>query len=379
MKKVICVLLLLCCVILASCGKQQPEPEKTTESTTEYVIDEASLLTADAVAQHDCSVHGHVYSKATCQKAATCYYCGDQTGELGAHDWTHATCLKRATCTVCGIETGSYTGHRFTTATCAGPSSCAVCGLTTGSTLAHKFRAATCVTPSMCSVCLKTTGSALGHIWTGGGSCTEDQVCTRCKRHLTAPGHQMTGGSCTQDAVCSVCGYTEKAKGHQYVDGVCTVCGKTEPPAQNEDATRPSTTVSVSSTEVETTMPPIDIAALTQYGEAIRAHLQAAHDDADASISASAEEGRALAQSATENLRAAQTQIDEAFAMCKADARLKAASDALNAVSSAIRKSAAVTTFYDATFLKTVTTIRADSTKGLDALKTYEKAVQKLS
>ena len=45
----------------------------------------------------------------------------------------------------------------------------------------------------------------------------------------------------------------------------------------------------------------------------------------------------------------------------------------------AIKKSAAVQSFYDSTFIKSVTTIRADSTKGLDALKAYEKAIQNLS
>ena len=374
MKKLLLALLVLLCVFLVSC-RRDPDPVQMTESTTEYVIDEQALLKADEVVRHDCSVHGHVFSKATCQKAATCYYCGEQTGGLAAHDWMHATCMQKATCTVCGAEKGDFAAHRFTKATCAAPASCAVCGAKSGGALAHHFRAATCVSPSMCSVCMKKQGSALGHIWTGG-SCTEDQVCSRCKRHLPAPGHKMTGGSCTEDAVCSVCGYVEKAKGHNYVDGVCTVCGKTAEDVRREDATRTTTALV---TEVETTLPEIDVAALTQYGETIRTYLQTAHDEADASISASAEEGKTLATSATENLRAAGSQIDEAILLCKSDKRLKPALDALNAVGNAIKKSAAVQSFYDSTFIKSVTTIRADSTKGLDALKAYEKAIQNLS
>ncbi len=378
MKKIFCAMLLLLCVFLVSCKKQSGPATSTesSESTTEYMIDEEALLDADEVARHDCDVHGHVFSKATCQKVSTCYYCGAETGELAAHDWTHATCLEKAKCTVCGVETGTFADHRFTKATCAGPASCAVCGLTTGGTPSHQFRAATCVSPSMCTVCMKKQGSALGHIWTGG-SCTQDQVCTRCNRHIAAPGHQMTGGSCTQDAVCSVCGYTEKAKGHQYENGVCTVCGKTTVQAQQEEATR--TTVPVSATEVESTLPAIDVDSLTMYAETIRTLLQTAHDEADASISAEAEKGRELALSSTENLREAQKQIEEAAALCKDDSRLKAASDALSSVSKAIEKSAAVKSFYDSSFLNSVKTIRADCTNGLEALKSFEKEIRKLS
>ena len=374
MKKALCIAVLLCCFFLVSCRKQ-PEPAQNTEPSTEYLIDAQSLLEAEEVAHHDCSVHGHVFSKATCLKVATCFYCGEQTGELAAHDWTHATCLKKATCTVCGAEKGGFAEHRFTKATCAAPSSCSVCGITTGSALAHHFRAATCVSPSMCSTCMKKQGSALGHNWTGG-SCTQDKICSRCSRHLPAPGHKMTEGSCTEDSVCTVCGYTVKAEGHKFVEGICTVCGKSTYQAQKDEATR---TTTAASTEVETTLPALNKTQLLQYGETIRTHLQKAHDDADASIPVSMEEGVVLATSATESLREAQAVINEAIAYCKNDPRLKAASDALAAAGSAIKKSASVTSFYDSTFIKSVTTIRADSTKGLESLNAYDKAIQKLS
>ena len=186
----------------------------------------------------------------------------------------------------------------------------------------------------------------------------------------------MVGGSCMQDAVCSVCGYTVKAAGHQYVDGVCTVCGKTIRQAQQEEATRMTTSLS---TKAETTLPELNVDILTQYSETIRMHLQKAHDDADASITAPAEQGRELALSATDSLRQAQTVIEEAIQVCRNDTRLKAAADSMSAVGAAIKKSAAVTSFYDSTFLKSITTIRADSTKALDALKKYDQEIKKLS
>lgn len=374
MKKSLCIGLLIACVFLVSCHRES-EAEPSAVSTTEYVIDADALLKAEEVARHDCTIHGHVFSKATCQKAATCFYCGAQKGELAAHDWMHATCLQKATCTVCGVTTGDFAAHRFTKATCAAPASCAVCGMTSGSALSHHFRAATCVSPSMCTVCMKKQGNALGHIWTGG-SCTTGQVCTRCKRQLPAPGHKMVGGSCTEDAVCSVCGYTEKAKGHNYVDGVCTVCGKTMMQAQQEDATRTTTALA---TEIETTLPELDTDALTQYGASIRTLLQSAHDKADDSITESAETGRALALESTEDLRAAQTQIEEAIAFCRSDTRLKTAADALTAVAKTIQQSAKVNSFYDSTFLKTITTIRGDCTKALNQLSAYDKAIQNLA
>ena len=171
-----------------------------------------------------------------------------------------------------------------------------------------------------------------------------------------------------EDAVCSVCGYTEKAKGHQYVDGVCTVCGKSTFQAQQEDATR--TTTSVVS-EVESTLPRLDPTPFTKYGETIRSLIQTAHDEADDSIFAPREDGVSLAQSSTENLRAAQAQIDEAIALCKTDDRLSAVSTALTAVAKAIKESASVKEFYDDTFLNRMTAVRSDCTKGLEAMKPY--------
>lgn len=376
MKKCLLLLLTLVCICLpTSCrNKEKPAPSTISEPTTEYVIDSEALLGAEEVVHHDCNVHGHVFSLATCLQKATCFYCGLQQGDFAPHDWTHATCLSKSTCTVCGAQTGEKAGHLFTKATCAAPASCAVCGAASGSALAHNFRPATCVSPSMCSVCMKKQGSPLGHQWTGG-SCTEPKVCTRCKRTLAAPGHQMKGGSCTEDAVCSVCGYTEKAKGHQFVDGVCTVCGKTKQQAVREDQTR----TTQSETEVETTIPALDLDPLKQGVQSVRENLQAAHDDADNAIKLSKDESRILAQSSVDHLNQTLEIIDNMTALCEKDERLKSVSDALASVRKAVQKSASISSFYDDTFLKTIIAIRADSTSGLNVLSNVDKALEKIS
>lgn len=368
-KRFACILLLGLFLCLCACGKDDPP-----QSTTSYVLDAQRLLNAEEIRQHDCDVHGHVYSQATCEKRAACYYCGAETGELGEHDWMRATCIRKATCTVCGAEQGDFGSHLFTKATCAAPSSCAVCGAKSGSALAHSFKAATCVTPSICTGCMRKQGSALGHTWTGG-SCTEGRTCTRCKRQEAAPGHKMSKGSCTQDAVCSVCGYTEKAKGHQFQNGVCTVCGKTLTQASSEDATR-TTTAAV--TQTETTQPPLDLTALQAYGDTLQTLLQQAHDEADNAIGASGDERKTLAVSAVGHLAQAVDTVEEAAALCNADARTKALADKLTAVKKAIQNSATLQNFYDSSFINTMVTVRADSTAGLNALKAYQTALTAL-
>ena len=373
MKKLLILLLLPACAFLASCGRQQGAAEPT-EPTTIYKIDAEALLDAEEVAHHDCSVHGHVFSEPTCQKVSTCFYCGEMQGGLGEHDWMHATCMQRATCTVCGLQNGDYAAHRFTTATCAGPASCVFCGTTSGSALAHQFRPATCVSPSMCANCMKKQGNPLGHMWTGG-SCTQGQVCKRCNRTLPAPGHKMSAGSCTEDSVCSVCGYTVKAKGHQFVDTVCSVCGKTMFEAQQAEAARSTT---LPSTEPESTLPAIDKTKLKQYGTSIREYLQTAHDEVDDAITKPGVEGRELALHATEELRKAQALIDEAKEFCKSDARLKQLSDTLSSAEQAIRTSASLTADDDLSSLNRLTKMRADCTAGLEAVQSYEKAIDKL-
>ncbi|MBQ7543233.1 MAG: hypothetical protein IJT44_13180 [Clostridia bacterium] len=377
MKKALCFwLFLLTVFLLVSCGKSPSTPPVTTESPTEYVIDAEALLNAEALVNHDCEVHGHVFSKATCQQKATCFYCGVQTGELAAHDWMHPTCLKKRTCTVCGAQTGDYADHLFSVASCAGPASCVYCGLTTGSTPAHRYAAATCIAPSMCVVCMKKQSSALGHIWTGG-SCTEPKVCSRCGRKLAAPGHQMTGGSCMTDAVCSVCGYTVKANGHQYDEnGICTVCKKSKQQAQKDDLTQVSETAN--ETVTETTTAALELEPLLEYVTSVREHLQSAHDESDAAMSTQGDEGQALARSSVDHLAKALEISEEAIALCKTDARLKSVSDAFSDLSRTIRNSASIQNFYPNTYIRTLMTIRSDSTNGLEAAARAEKAIGKL-
>ena len=368
-KRFLCMVLLCVLLCLCACGREDSAP------TTEYVLNAEALLNAEEIQKHDCDVHGHVYSVATCQKKATCYYCGAQTGALGKHDWMRATCLRRATCTVCGAEQGDFGEHRFTKATCAAASSCAVCGAKSGSALSHRFRAATCVTPSICTGCMRKQGKALGHTWTGG-SCTVGRTCTRCKRQEKAPGHTMRKGSCTEASVCSVCGYTEKAKGHQFENGVCTVCGKTTIQASQDAA---STTGTTAVTEVETTAVPLDIAALQGYAETLETLLNQAHDEADDAIDAPAETRQTIARSAVAHLSQAMQILDEATAKCNEDARTKPLAEKLTAIQKAIRKSAAIQNFYDSSFTNTMVTVRADSTAGLNALKAYKIALNSIS
>ena len=378
MKHVLCMiflfLLLLCC---CACGKKEASSAKSTTAAAVTLNADALLQAAD-VEHHDCAKLGHVFSIATCQSPAECYYCGETNGEKGAHDFTHATCLQKKTCTVCGLETGDFAAHLFTNATCAAPASCAVCGQTTGSASAHNFRAATCVSPSRCSVCMQTRGSALGHQWTGG-SCTEPKVCTRCKRHLAAPGHKMTGGSCTQNAVCSVCGYTVKAAGHQFENGVCTVCGQSTAEASRVEASRVEASMAAAASErlTETTEPPIDRQALQAFGERIGQLLQTAHDTADDAIGMPPETRVEALQEAVDTLKEAQAVIGEARDFCKTDGRLTALVKPLDEVERAIRTSAA-TTVRETGFVDAAIRVRADATSGLDALQTFRKAAEKV-
>ena len=367
--RIVCLvcLLLLC---LTACGKHDDTPA-TAVSTTAPPLDADALLAEADVEHHDCAAQGHVFSQATCQSPARCYYCGETTGTKGAHDFTRATCLAKSVCTVCGLETGDFAAHLFTDATCAAPASCAVCGQTTGSAKAHDFRAATCVSPSRCAVCMQTRGSALGHQWTGG-SCTEPKVCARCKRQLAAPGHKMTAGSCTEDAVCAVCGYTVKAAGHRFEDGVCVVCGQTKAEASRADASRAAKT----ETQTETTEPPIDTDALLQYGETIGQLLQSAHDTADDAIDAQPDERAQLLRGAVADLGSALDAVSQAQQLCRTDSRLQSLQAPLTEVQKAIRKSAAIVTIQDKDAIRTATTVRADATAGLQALQKYQKAVQ---
>ena len=369
------LLLLFILLCLTACGKKDAVPDT---QTTAPPLDADALLREADVEHHDCAVLGHVFSVATCQAPAKCYYCGVTSGEKGAHDFTHATCLQKSICTVCGLGTGDFASHLYTNATCAAPSSCAVCGQTTGSALAHNFRAATCVSPSRCSGCMQTRGSALGHRWTGG-ICTEPKVCARCKRQLPAPGHKMTKGSCTEDSVCTVCGYTVKAAGHQFEDGVCTVCGQTTAEASRAEVSRAEASRAASELLTETTEPPIDTQTLLQYGETIEQLLQSAHDTADSAIAASAEERKHLLQDAITDLGSALETIKQAQQFCETDNRLKPLQTSLANIQKAIRKSASVSTIQDADAVKTATTVRADATAGLKAYQTYKKAVQGLS
>ena len=369
LKRGICLLSALLC--LAACGRTA-EPDATTQTTAAPLLLNADALLNEADVQHyDCAERGHVFSAATCRQAATCYYCGETQGEKGAHDFTHATCLQKSVCTVCGLERGELAAHIFSAASCAGPASCVVCGITSGSAGSHSFRPATCVSPSRCSVCMKTTGSALGHIW-AGGSCTTPQVCTRCQRQIAAPGHKMTEGSCTQDAVCTVCGYTVKAPGHHFENGICTVCGQTRVEASRAESSRAVLT----GTQTET-QPLIDKTLPEQYAQTIETHLQTAHDQADASIGESVDTRAQTLSGAIDELKVVMETLDEADALCAADARFQPLQPSLTAIRKAIRESAAASSL-NGDLIKKAISVRSDSTKALEALGQFRKALESL-
>lgn len=370
--------ILLVLLLCAACGRREDAPSQTHPVPSGSQIDADALLEEADVAHYDCKTRGHIFSAATCQAPATCYYCGQTQGEKGAHDFTHATCLHKRTCTVCGLQTGDYAAHLYTAASCAGPASCAVCGAVGKAALGHHFLPATCVSPSRCSGCMRTKGSALGHQWTGG-SCTEPQTCTRCSRQLPAPGHRMTDGSCTQDAVCTVCGYTVKAKGHQFDEkGVCTVCGQTKAEASRAEASVRASLAQESELQTQTTEPPVDTDALLAYADTLETVLQQVHDTAHESISKSYDEREQMLTQAVEQLRTVTATIDEAEKFCDGDARTAGLKKPLEAVRKAIRSDAAIRSFSGVDTVKTAVDMRANATAARKALAEYVKAVKAL-
>lgn len=92
--------------------------------------------------------------------------------ETHTHNFSKATCEKPATCS-CGATSGNPLGHNFTVANCVNPSTCKNCGITRGTTTAHNF------VNGSCTVCGKSDPNYVaphncatdGHVW--GNSYTE--------------------------------------------------------------------------------------------------------------------------------------------------------------------------------------------------------------
>ncbi|MBQ3150185.1 MAG: hypothetical protein IJB86_02950 [Clostridia bacterium] len=357
--------ILLLPVMLFSCGRSENPPQ------SDDIIGK-DILNAEEIANHDCDKHGHVYSKATCREKATCYYCGDITGDYGDHDRTKPTCQKKSFCTVCGEEFGGYYDHIYSKATCAGPASCIFCGLTSGSALSHNFKAATCVSPSMCTGCMKKQGSALGHSWTGG-SCTQGKVCTRCSYTAEPPGHKMSDTSCTKDSVCSVCGYTVKATGHSFEDGKCTVCGKTSAQAEDESRLEEQTRI----TEAPSTAP-IDKEALCANVNSALDLITQAHALCQSAIDDIYGEGNAAALQAVEKLQAASSVLNNILDQCNTDTRLSSSKALVTAAKKPLEAYINIAQFHPDSILKTVVDMRSACTEAKTACEKLIKHIETL-
>ena len=65
--------------------------------------------------EYRCSVDGHTWDEAICDKPKTCSVCGVIVGDPLGHEWTEATCEKPKTCQRCGATDGSVIVHQLNT------------------------------------------------------------------------------------------------------------------------------------------------------------------------------------------------------------------------------------------------------------------------
>ena len=92
------------------------EIEETTTSSTESKPEENSNENSSATVENP--VHTHKFSKATCEKPATCE-CGATKGNALGHNFTNATCDTLATCTTCGATKGTFANHNYNDGICS--------------------------------------------------------------------------------------------------------------------------------------------------------------------------------------------------------------------------------------------------------------------
>lgn len=163
--------------------------------------------------------------------------------ETHTHNFSKATCDKPATCS-CGATNGNPLGHNFTTANCVNPSTCKNCGIANGTTTNHNF------VTGVCTVCRKNDPNYVaphncktdGHIW--GDSYTE--VETRTEEvieyhHVTGSGYDETlamrylgkVSAPTDYGIVGTCTSSQDMKTTNTVNTTkyfhkCTKCGYTE-------------------------------------------------------------------------------------------------------------------------------------------------------
>ena len=164
----------------------------------------------DANNDHNCDVCGwkmsdHTGGTATCKDKATCTICGQQYGNLAAHnyktEWStdetnhwhecsvcgdkkdvaaHVDANKDHNCDVCGKKMSDHTGG---TATCKDKATCTICGQQYGSLAAHNYKTEWSTDETNhwheCSVCGDKKDEA-AHIPGAAATETTPQTCTIC-------------------------------------------------------------------------------------------------------------------------------------------------------------------------------------------------------
>ena len=164
----------------------------------------------DANNDHNCDVCGwkmsdHTGGTATCKDKATCTICGQQYGNLAAHnyktEWStdetnhwhecsvcgdkkdeapHVDANNDHNCDVCGKKTSDHTGG---TATCKDKATCTICGQKYGELAAHNYKTEWSTDETNhwheCSVCGDKKDEA-AHIPGAAATETTPQTCTIC-------------------------------------------------------------------------------------------------------------------------------------------------------------------------------------------------------
>ena len=188
----------------------------------------------------------HSGGQATCQKKAECEICGQEYGELGAHnygnEWKHdgtshwrecqtkgctaktdvakhsggqATCQKKAECEVCGQEYGEYGTHTYGSEWKHDATShwreCQTKGCTAKIDVAkHSGGQATCQKKAECEVCSQEYGKLGAHNYGNEWKHDETSHWRECQTEgCTAQTDvaKHSGGQATyqKKAICSVC------------------------------------------------------------------------------------------------------------------------------------------------------------------------------
>ena len=206
-------------------SEKESEANSEAESETNSEKEPESETDSDSAADSDSAEHTHSGGEATCTKKAVCSVCGEEYGELKAHDFSVKTadekylvkaagCENAATyyvsCSVCGekgeetFEDGEALGHKPADAVIEN-----VVGATCTS-------AGSCDSVVKCSVCdkvlsrdRKTTTPALGHNggrYVSNGNGGHYNSCTRCGTKMATTACSGGTATCKELATCSTCG-----------------------------------------------------------------------------------------------------------------------------------------------------------------------------